>query len=307
VTHTPAHRLQLGWEIAQGFGLLAALCALLLCLVPIRPRRLGTGTVSVHRHELLGWLMLAGVAAHVALALVVDRTAREHLRLTAPLYEWAGICAALACLVLTLPATDAVRPHLWSRHRNFQLLHVGVSCALLWLIAAHVMTTARLVHGPVRMALYLALSLTALAALLRSRRNAQREFAAGLNSRLVFGRHSRVMLGIVIIAALAAVPLLSAGTRLLLREPLEARAEAPALDFPHDKHREVNCLLCHHNFADQTGTGSCISCHRSQLPAIRVGAEARFHDFCLGCHRDPPPPLAHHGPVTGCDSCHAPP
>jgi hypothetical protein len=38
-----------------------------------------------------------------------------------------------------------------------------------------------------------------------------------------------------------------------------------------------------------------------------VGAEARFHDFCLGCHRDPPAYLSGHGPVTGCSTCHAPP
>ena len=79
-----------------------------------------------------------------------------------------------------------------------------------------------------------------------------------------------------------------------------------ALGFPHDKHRPVNCIQCHHNFADRSGEDSCISCHRSGRAAIRTGAEARFHDFCLGCHRDPPAYLTGHGPVTGCNTCHAP-
>ena len=306
MTEAAAQPLRLGWELAQSLGLLAALCALLLCVLPVRPRFPGTPPLSLRRHELLGWGMLLAALAHVGASLAFDRTVIEHLKLTAPLYEWAGICALLALLVLSVPAAGPLRRRLWSRHRNFQALHVAVSCALVALIAVHVVTTNRYLHGPRGVALWLLLSSAALLALLRPRaRSAARPL--GSISRLAFGRHSKLILVCAGVAALAIMPLLRPNTRLALRAPLGRRAEAPPLDFPHDKHRAVNCILCHHNFRDETGADSCISCHRSTRTAIRVSAEARFHEFCLGCHRDPPAPLKRHGPTTGCDSCHVSP
>jgi len=114
------------------------------------------------------------------------------------------------------------------------------------------------------------------------------------------------VLAIVLGSLVALLALLRGGTALALREPFLRRSEPLVLGFPHHKHGPVNCIQCHHNFADRSGADSCISCHRSSRAAIRVGAEARFHDFCLGCHRDPPAYLTGHGPVTGCDTCHAP-
>ncbi|HKF98240.1 MAG TPA: cytochrome c3 family protein, partial [Steroidobacteraceae bacterium] len=154
---------------------------------------------------------------------------------------------------------------------------------------------------------YILLSGIALLALLRARAARQPAQPPSRSlSGLVFGRHSRLVLSIVLAALIALLVLLPGGAALALREPFLRRAEPLPVSFPHDKHRAVNCLQCHHNFTDQTGTDSCISCHRSSRVAIRVGAEARFHDFCLGCHRDPPGYLAGHGPVTGCNTCHAP-
>ena len=302
-----APSLHIGWELAQSLGLLAALCSLLLCLLPVRPRIPGTPPLSLRKHELLGWSMLIAALGHVGLSLAFDRAVTEHLRLTAPLYEWAGIGALLASLVLTVPAAGRLRRQLWSRHRDFQALHVAVSCALVALIAVHVVTTNRYLHGPGRVALWLLLSVAALLALLRPRAQHPAARTLGAISRLAFGRHSRLILICASVAALAVVPLLKPNVRLALRASPGRRAEALPLDFPHDKHRAVNCILCHHNFRDETGADSCISCHRSSRPEIRVGAEARFHDFCLGCHRDPPPPLVRHGPTTGCDTCHVSP
>ena len=161
--------LRIGWELAQSLGLLAALCILLLCLLPVRPRIPGTPPLSLRKHEILGWSILIAALGHVGLSLAFDRTVLEHLRLTAPLYEWAGICALLASLVLTVPAAGRLRRQLWSRHRDFQALHVAVSCALVALIAVHVVTTNRYLHGPGRGALWLLLSVAALLALLRPR------------------------------------------------------------------------------------------------------------------------------------------
>jgi len=77
------------------------------------------------------------------------------------------------------------------------------------------------------------------------------------------------------------------GTALGLREPFLRRSEPLALGFLTTKHRPVNCIQCHHNFADRGGEDSCISCHRSGRAAIRPAPKRAFHDFCLGCHRDP--------------------
>jgi predicted CXXCH cytochrome family protein len=304
----PAAPIALGWECAQLLGLAAATGALLLGLVPVRPRQPDTGLLSLRRHELIGWLVTAAALAHAALAFLSDHTVLEHLKDSAPLYEWCGILALGLSLGLTVPATARLRHRLWSSHRNFQALHVSLSCLMVSLVAAHVLTTGRYLHGGVGACLWVLLSLASLLALLRARTSARAASALNLGplSRLAFGRHARVVFIIVMLAALALVPLLFAATRLTLRAPLARRTATLSLDFPHEKHRDVNCIVCHHNFRDATGMDACISCHRSARATLKVSAEARFHDFCLGCHRDPPAPLTRHGPVTGCETCHHP-
>jgi predicted CXXCH cytochrome family protein len=295
------------WELAQILGVCGLAACLILCVLAVRPRAVARSGFPLHAHELLGWIALVAALLHVGLLLAVDRQVVEHVELTTPRYEWAGILAALALLFLTVPAGVALRSRLFSRHRNFQAAHVGTACLLVVALAVHVVTTDRYVHGPVQRLAYLLLSGIVLLALLRGR--AQGPSAPRrprFHGGLAFGRHSRLVLTIVLVALGALVALMRAGTTLALREPFLRRAERLPLDFPHDKHRAVNCILCHHNFADQTGADSCVSCHRSERAELRAGAEARFHDFCLGCHRDPPAYLTWHGPVTGCETCHAP-
>ena len=296
----------LAWEIAQALGLCAVAGSLSLCVLAVRPRAGTAGAFPLRGHELLGWLTLGAAVLHVGLLLAADRRVLEHLKLTAPRYEYAGILALLSLLFLTVPAGAAVRWRLWPRHRDFQAAHVGAACLLVVTLAMHLLATGRYVHGRAHAVAYVLLSGGVLLALLRARAARQPAQAPSrILSGLVFGRHSRLVLSIVLAALIALLALLRGGTALALREPFLRRAEPLPLSFPHDKHRAVNCLQCHHNFTDQTGTDSCISCHRSSRVAIRVGAEARFHDFCLGCHRDPPGYLAGHGPVTGCNTCHA--
>jgi predicted CXXCH cytochrome family protein len=276
-------------------------------VLSVRPRTGVTSGFPLRAHELLGWLTLATAVLHVALSLGTDHRVVEHVKLTAPRYEYAGILALFTLVFLTAPAGAAVRRRLWPRHRNFQAAHVGAACLLVVTLALHVLTTDRYVHGRAHLITYTLLSGIVLLALLRPR--AQRHppqqrsrFLGGL----VFGRHSRLVLVVIVGSLSALLALTRDGTALALREPFLGRGKPLALDFPHDKHRAVNCALCHHDYLDRSGEGSCISCHRSERSAIRVGAEARFHDFCLGCHRDPPAYLSGHGPVTGCDTCHAP-
>jgi predicted CXXCH cytochrome family protein len=276
-------------------------------VLSVRPRAGATDAFPVRGHELLGWLALDAAVLHVGLLLGVDQGVVEHVKLTAPRYEFAGIIALVTLLVLTLPAGAAVRSRFWSRHRNFQAAHVGAACLLVVTLAVHVGATDRYVHGRAHLVAYTLLSGIVLLGLLRARAQRQPTQPSRFLSGLVFGRHSRLVLGIVLGSLVALLALMCAGTTLTLREPFLRRGDRLVLDFPHDKHRSVNCILCHHNFTDQSGADSCISCHRSGRAEIRVGAEARFHDFCLGCHRDPPAHLIGHGPVTGCTTCHAPP
>ncbi len=293
-----------GWETAQLAGAVGVVAALVLLLKPVRPRTLRPAPMTLARHELIGWVVLGASALHVLLVLSSDRTAREHLKPTLPLYEAAGALALCALLFLTVFAVPAVRVRLWPRHRLFQGLHVSVAAVLIALLAMHVLTTARYVRGLPAVMGYIAVSAAALLGLLRPRPRAPPR--GGFSTRLVFGRYALpVMLATLTTAAVSAA-LVSAPLRLRLRESLAVRAARLPLEFPHERHRAVNCLTCHHNFADDTGAEACVTCHRRSTPALQVQAEARFHDFCLGCHRDPPPPLTRHGPVTGCDSCHEP-
>lgn len=295
------------WEIAQALGLCAVAACLILCVLAVRPRTGAASAFPLRGHELLGWAALGAAVLHVGLSLATDHRVVEHLKLTTPGYEYAGILALLTLLFLTVPAAAAVRWRVWPRHRTFQAAHVCAACLLVVALAVHVLATGRYVHGRSHAVAYTLLSGVVLLALLRAR--AQRQLAqlpAHPRAGLVFGRHSRLVLAMVLCSLVALLALMRAGTAVTLREPFLRRSEPLVLGFPHDKHRLVNCIQCHHNFADRSGTDSCISCHRSGRAAIRVGAEARFHDFCLGCHRDPPAYLTGHGPMTGCNTCHAP-
>ena len=295
------------WEIAQALGLCAVAACLVLCVLAVRPRAGASAGFSLRAHALVGWLALGGAAAHVALSIGADHQVVEHLKPTAPRYEYAGIIALLALLFLTVPAGAAARSRLWLSHWNFQAGHVGAACLLVVTLAIHVLTTGRYVHGRAPTAAYLLLSGIALLALLRPR--VPRRSAAhppGVLARLVFGRHSQLVLALVLGSLVALLPLFEARATLALREPFVARNERLPLDFPHDKHHSVSCVQCHHDYVDRSGQGSCVACHRSGRADLQLGAEARFHDFCLSCHRDPPATLIGHGPVTGCATCHAP-
>ena len=294
------------WEVAQALGLCAVAGCLVLCVLAVRPRTGSAAAFPVRSHELLGWLVLAAAVLHVGLLLSADQRVVEHVKLTAPRYEYAGILALLTLLVLTVPAGAGFRRRIWPRHRNFQAAHVGAACLVVVALAVHVLTTDRYLHGRAPAVAYTLLSGIVLLALLRGRVQRPSAQPARPLGGLVFGRHSRLVLAIVVGSLLALFVLQRSGTALVLREPFLGRRDPLVLGFPHDKHRGVNCIQCHHNFADRSGSDSCISCHRSGRSAIRVGAEARFHDFCLGCHRDPPAYLTGHGPVTGCNSCHVP-
>src|SRR6202007_1677830 len=100
-------------------GLCAVAGCLILCVLAIRPRDNASAAFPLRAHEYLGWAVLAAAVVHVGLLLGADRRVVEHVKPTAPLYEYAGILALLALLFLTVPAGTGIRRRLWPRHRNF--------------------------------------------------------------------------------------------------------------------------------------------------------------------------------------------
>lgn len=294
-----------GWELSEVLGLASTLMCLALCGAPVRPRESTPPVlISPSRHELVGWLAFAAAMLHVVAALASDRTVLEYLKPTSPLYQVAGIAALLLLLGLIVTSVGGIRRRLWRRHHNFQATHVAIGCALIVLLAVHVVTTGRYTGGGLRRAVFILTAAGGLAMLLRRGRGAPPAPQSLLSRRLVFGRHSMLIVGVIAAATLLLGALVVPRAGVALREPILARAQTLPLNFIHQKHTVVNCLVCHHNYVDGRGLDACVHCHRSGRADLKVGVEARFHDFCFNCHRNPPRQFVRHGPVSGCVSCH---
>jgi DMSO/TMAO reductase YedYZ heme-binding membrane subunit len=294
-----------GWELSEVLGLAATLLCLILCGCPVRPRQsIPPVLLTLGRHEALGWIALAAAVLHMLVALAADRTVLEYLKPTAPLYQLAGIGAVVLLLALAATSVASARRRLWRSHRGFQATHIVGGCVCLALLAVHVITAGRYTPGVGRRLLFVAAAAGAIAMLLRSRRAAATPPTAPAARRLAFGRHSTLVAGTIIATMTALAALIPYRAGLALRAPLLPRAQTLPLDFDHGKHVAVNCLVCHHNYADGRGFDACIHCHRSGAADIKVAVEPRFHSFCLNCHRNPEARLASHGPVSGCSPCH---
>ena len=297
---------ELAWELCELAGWAAALACIALCACPVRPRdATPPALLSPGRHRLIGWWALVAAVLHAVGAVVVEPTALAYLEPSAPPYQWAGIAGLALLLLLAVSSPLGLRRRLWRSHRGFQAVHVVAACALATLLAAHVIGTSRYTSGDGRRLLYIAVSLGALSMLLRARQRAPGiPPAPGLLRRQAFGRHSQLVVATICVSA-ALVAWLHAGRAVAwLREPLLQRTQALPLAFPHGKHGAVRCVACHHNYIDKRGRDNCISCHKSARADLLLGAEARFHGFCLQCHRHPDPAWQQHGPVSGCAACH---
>jgi len=83
---------------------------------------------------------------------------------------------------------------------------------------------------------------------------------------------------------------------------IESRPLLP-MTFAHADHRDVNCVVCHHNFTDDTGSGLCIDCHKTNVD-IRAEIEPMFHVLCRDCHVSKHADGDEAGPVRQCKDCH---
>jgi len=83
------------------------------------------------------------------------------------------------------------------------------------------------------------------------------------------------------------------------------------LDFNHQAHGRVNCLTCHHDYADHSpsapsGERTCLLCHK-KTPTLALRIEEDFHNLCRDCHLQNIQRLHTAGPVRECQVCHAQP
>ena len=125
----------IAWEAFQLAGYIGALACIVLVGAPLRPRISSPPSlVSLRLHTVLGWIALATVAAHIGGLVLADRTVIEYLKLTAPLYQWAGIVATASILFLVLTGLASARRRLWRSHRGFQATHVVVAYLVACLI-----------------------------------------------------------------------------------------------------------------------------------------------------------------------------
>lgn len=75
------------------------------------------------------------------------------------------------------------------------------------------------------------------------------------------------------------------------------------MSFAHLDHVKENCLLCHHNYADDTGGDLCMNCHMTNQDVWPL-LENQFHDLCRGCHADKAAQGIDGGPPRQCMACH---
>lgn len=106
------------------------------------------------------------------------------------------------------------------------------------------------------------------------------------------------------VSGLVAAVLVVAATAAWVYRPsmMESRPLLP-MTFAHADHREVNCVFCHHNFADDAGNGLCIDCHKTNVD-IRAEIEPMFHTMCRDCHVSKHADGDDAGPVRQCKDCH---
>jgi hypothetical protein len=108
----------------------------------------------------------------------------------------------------------------------------------------------------------------------------------------------RLLIGSVAVALLAAVVVGWAyRPSMIVSRPLLP------MTFAHADHRDVNCVVCHHEFADASGNGLCIDCHKTNVD-IRAEIEPMFHTLCRDCHVKKREKGEDAGPVRQCKGCH---
>jgi hypothetical protein len=281
------------WDIGLAVGYAALATSAALYLFPLRGdglphRRLFT----LAQHKVLGWAALILCVLHVAILWVDEPLVWHYLWPSTPIYMLCGITALIALVVLTITGLMARAAHRRAKPPgSSRPVHLILAALLLALIAGHILGSRQLLSQPSKViTLCILLALPLIWAAFRPRRSRSIRFS------------TTVLPTCIALVALVILPIPLATPKLL------ASAVKPTVlpvNFPHDKHTTVNCVTCHHNFADQTGvSGGCLDCHRSERNDLPQASEPLFHTFCRSCHVELAETTDIHGPTRSCSSCH---
>jgi hypothetical protein len=289
------------WNIGAGVGYASLVFAFALYVFPLRGDGIAHRRLfALSQHRRIGWVALYLAGLHAAILLVAQPLTGHYLLPSAPLYMLCGIAAliALAVLVATgISARSTLRRAASAGAKTPRsplasvATHAVLAALLLGVLGAHIIGSGQLIDRPVKAiacCVLLALALLFYAWRPRSTPIRARLFSTALPSGIA-------------LAALVFLPTPIGSVRLLQTASSPSPLHA---FFPHEKHRTVNCIACHHNFVDKTGAGSCFDCHRSTRTDLPQGPEATFHVFCRDCHRNLAIERNKHGPVRECSGCH---
>jgi Class III cytochrome C family len=310
------------WDIGIGVGYGALVFAITLYLYPLRGEGLPHKRLfTLSQHRRLGWIALILGALHGAILLLAQPLVGHYLLPSAPLYMLLGLAALIVLAVLVTtglqarsalrnasPARTSPRTPASVRTPPFSVsTHAILAALLVGFIAAHIIGSAQLIDSAIKSAaLCLLLALPLLWASLRVTFLRPRVHKGGLQiaprPRGPIRLLPTALPSCAAAVTLVLLPIPTATPHLL--QPALTPSILP-VQFPHEKHTKVNCVICHHNFVDKTGIGSCLDCHRSARPDLTQSAEATFHVFCRGCHTELAQTTTRHGPTRSCSACHA--
>ena len=283
------------WDLGIVAGYVGLVFAATLYLYPLRGEGLPHKRLfTLSQHRRIGWIALTLSLIHAAVLLIAQPQVGHYLLPSAPIYMLVGTVAliALAALVATgLSARKALRKAATTHKTPWTVpTHAILAGLLLAGLGIHIVGSGQLADRPIKiitLCLLLALPLI---------------WATVWRGAKARKRLTTVVPNLTAVAILLLLPLPTATPHLL--QPAAAPELLPT-NFPHEKHTTVGCVLCHHNFTDKTGTGSCLDCHRSARTDLPASAEATFHTFCRNCHAQLAATTDKHGPTRACTLCHA--
>ena len=140
------------WELGNGLGF-AALVAMLYLLIDTR--RGG----KVRTHQLVGYLALGYLAAHILWFLAGDPIAIEYAKPGASWSMWSAWLALLMLLVLVVSSLPNLRPANYHDHLGFRRWHRVLTMVLLAATVHHIAGSGFYVFHPLQWLSLMALSI----------------------------------------------------------------------------------------------------------------------------------------------------
>jgi hypothetical protein len=281
------------WDLGAACGYICVILFACLYAFPVRGDGLPHARLlGLSQHKSLGWCVLGTAIAHVAILLLAEPLSTRYLLPSAPLFMWCGIVSLLVSVALVITGLSARAQMRRSPAASRAALHVVLASLAMTTACAHIVGSSQLLSGAFKLAVVLllvALPLGWYALRPRLRRSLARPASH---------------LAAVALVALMPAPM----SKQLLLEPV-LRPSPIAVSFPHDRHTSVNCVTCHHNYVDHTGTTACIECHRNANTVapradLAHSSESTFHTFCRDCHTQLALDSEKHGPTRSCSACH---